>query len=164
MSERVVCIAQEEMTSKPSAAHQSSRASTLPTTEKSRGVRPSRLILIASVFFTGAFFSSTNRSASARNAWRMPAWYVCMPDVSKCRVGMPLRFSMTRATPLKSVPVMAAMGEPNTAMNVGSVSFAASTTSEMYFSSLPRMASYSRSPEMKIRLSEPYQRGSSWVA
>ena len=86
-----------------------------------------------------------------------------MPVVAKPMVGMPVRSSMTFATASKSKPVMAGMGVPARAMNLGESSPAAVTMSEISFSSSPRMASISLRAEMKTMLSMSYQRGSSWV-
>ena len=85
------------------------------------------------------------------------------PIIVKPNAGMPVRFSTTDATALKSVPIIMGMGVPAMAMNRGFSCSAAETMSEMSFSSSPMMASISEMPERNTMLSWSYQRGSSCV-
>ena len=76
---------------------------------------------------------------------------------------MPVRSSMTRAIPLKSVPIIIGIGVPASAMKRGRSSSAARQTSPINFSSSPISASTSASAEMNTNEGMSYQRGSSCV-
>ena len=112
----------------------------------------------------GAGTSLTIRSASIFMAQARPLSYRFMLFVVEAIVMMPVCSSITAAKASISAPVMSGTGVHKMTMNFGEKSRAADTTSWTNLSSLPMMASISVTPDMKMRLSWSYQRGSSWVA
>ena len=106
---------------------------------------------------------SQKRRATAARDIPAPTLYEFIPLVAKPKVGMPVRSSMTRAIPLKSVPIIIGIGVPASAMKRGRSSSAARQTSPINFSSSPISASTSASAEMNTSEGMSYQRGSSCV-
>ena len=152
-------MAQVEMGSNPFSRRIAAIEGTVPLREKSSGVAPRML----TAFFRFVALRSVMRSAIAARASDAPHRYERMPLVPKAKQGIPLRASTSAAIARRSQPVIIGIGVPAMAANLGWSRPIVSTISPITFSSSPMIASISVSAEMKIRLREPYQRGSSWV-